>query len=119
MRLSTLCFSVLSISSVFTETVVYRQIDPKTGVPEEVKFIEQLKEFYVCLQVITKNECWQFTWDGSYNPADETKSCADFFPQDVCFPPLVYTNGENPMNGPDLGQAQKSGLLELTSVQGS
>jgi len=52
----------------------------------------------------TTNECYQFTWDGAYDEeADLSRTCDDYFPSDVCFPPLVYTNGTNPMTGPSLG----------------
>merc|ERR1719483_192258 len=53
------------------------------------------------------NQCWQFTWDGAYDVAEDlSPSCDDYFPNDVCFPPIIPTNGSNTMSGPNLGELE-------------
>merc|ERR1712123_158488 len=77
----------LTQSLALAEYTVFREIDPVTHVAEEAP--------------TAPNQCYQFTWDGAYDEeADLTRTCDDYFPNDVCFPPLVYTNGSNPMSGP-------------------
>eukprot|EP00090_Calanus_glacialis_P006573 TRINITY_DN15110_c0_g1_i1.p1 TRINITY_DN15110_c0_g1~~TRINITY_DN15110_c0_g1_i1.p1 ORF type:complete len:214 (+),score=60.73 TRINITY_DN15110_c0_g1_i1:32-643(+) len=81
----------LSHSVALAEYSVYREIDPSTHAAAEAP--------------TQPNQCYQFTWDGAYDEEDDlTRTCDDYFPTDVCFPPLVYTNGSNPMSGPDLGE---------------
>ena len=39
------------------------------------------------------DECWRFTWGGPYDENEDAgKVCADFFPNDLCFMPLIFTN---------------------------
>ena len=59
------------------------------------------------------DECWQFTWAGAFDDdgSDDGKTCDDFRPADVCFPPLVFTNpnqtNSNGLTGPDLKWVQQ------------
>ena len=96
----------LSHSVALAEYSVYREIDPSTHAAAEVGMVcTVVFTVPTSLQVPTQpNQCYQFIWDGAYDEEDDlTRTCDDYFPTDVCFPPLVYTNGSNPMSGPNLG----------------
>jgi len=66
------------------------------------------------LPEVADDECWQFTWAGAFDDdgSDDGKTCDDFRPADVCFPPLVFTNpnqtNSNGLTGPDLNELQRS-----------
>jgi len=54
-------------------------------------------------ETLGENECWRFTWVGPYDEDEDSgKVCADFFPEDLCFPPLVFTNDTTGNGEPDL-----------------
>ena len=49
------------------------------------------------------NECWRFTWVGDLDETSDTSiGCDSFFPDDLCFEPIVFTNGSGSGIGPDL-----------------
>ena len=57
----------------------------------------------IYFQLIGDNECWKFTWAGVYDEEeDEDKTCSDYMPGDLCFPPLVFTNETTGSGIPDL-----------------
>ena len=47
--------------------------------------------------------CYRYSWAGVYDPEeDDGKLCDDFFPDDICFPPLVFTDGATGTGLPDI-----------------
>ena len=51
------------------------------------------------------NECWRFTWVGDMDETTDTNiGCDSFFPDDLCFEPIVFTNTNSSTSGigPDL-----------------
>lgn len=51
------------------------------------------------------SRCWDFTWVGEQSQnMNGRDDCLDFFPRDLCNPPLIATQGVNAANGPDLDQ---------------
>merc|ERR1711862_291750 len=51
--------------------------------------------------------CYRNSWAGVYDPEeDDGKLCDDFFPDDICFPPLVFTDGATGTGLPDIESIQ-------------
>ena len=50
------------------------------------------------------NQCWRFTWVGDADETTDTNiGCDSFFPDDLCFEPIVFTNSSGSGGiGPDL-----------------
>ena len=49
------------------------------------------------------NECWRFTWVGEADESTDTSvDCNSYYPDDLCFMPIVFTNGSS-ASGPDFG----------------
>ena len=54
-------------------------------------------------QVNESNECWRFTWVGEADESTDTSvDCNSYYPDDLCFMPIVFTNGSS-ASGPDFG----------------
>merc|ERR1712126_695243 len=69
---SLICYSFL-ITLASAETITYKDLkDNRIGDPQET--------------------CYRFTWAGVYDAEeDEGKQCEDYFPDDICFQPLLFT----------------------------
>ena len=81
--MKTFAVSIIQICMVLIKAEITVYKDVKTG------------------EVLAKDECWKFTWVGVYDE-EETFNCNDFFPEDLCFPPLIYTNSSTGTGSPDL-----------------
>jgi len=52
--------------------------------------------------------CYRYSWAGVYDEAEDSgKLCDDFFPDDICFPPLVFTNATTGSGLPDIESIQQ------------
>merc|ERR1719150_414663 len=53
------------------------------------------------------NECWRFTWVGEADESTDTSvDCNSYYPDDLCFMPIVFTNGSS-ASGPDFGDLER------------
>merc|ERR1712244_139963 len=57
-------------------------------------------------EVAGSNECWRFTWVGDADESTDTSvDCREF--DDMCFMPIVFTNGSGTVSGPDFGDLEE------------
>jgi len=90
---SFICCITFLLPHAFAETVITPYTRDENGV---VTFAEPL----------ANNDCWQFTWVGPVDESVQTqpRTCNDIAPEDICNEPLIFTNGTNPNNQPDMTQ---------------
>lgn len=103
-------FSAFCISLSLSDYCSKHDCSPRT-----YKVKKSQREYYPLLvedeeEDVVNNQCWQYTWLGAVDETtNKTSSCSKSpeFEDIPCFEPIVWTNGTNKHNQPDLSDLEK------------